>query len=121
MKKEERKKNAAKKKLSTIITICHACAFLLREITRGLFFLSFPPTLGIFVVQSRDSRDSWESTWKTDSRWDRSLFSTGKCRDAFTCTYVNVYPRVRWNATNRIAGYTKIIRKDCQNRKMKNK
>ncbi|XP_024872253.1 uncharacterized protein LOC112454858 [Temnothorax curvispinosus] len=33
----------------------------------GLSFLSFPPTLGLFVVQSRNSRDPWESTWESDS------------------------------------------------------
>lgn len=65
----------------------------------SLSLLSFAPTLGLFVVQSRNSRDPWESTWESDSMGP-IVFSTGKCRDASTCTYtvdvsVHVYLRTQ--------------------------
>ncbi|XP_011691389.1 PREDICTED: uncharacterized protein LOC105452190 [Wasmannia auropunctata] len=56
-----------KRKRDGETTICHASAFLLREIVRDFSLLSFAPTLGLFVVQSRNSRDPWESTWESDS------------------------------------------------------
>lgn len=80
----------------------------------GLSLLSFTPTLGLFVVQSRNSRDPWESTWESDSM-GLIVFSTGKC--AVTRLHVHILwvcirSRVCLNATNQISDQTKISRKD---------
>lgn len=94
MKRGIERKNAAKEELS-IQDGDHDLPRLRLLASRnspGLSLLSFTPTLGLFVVQSRNSRDPWESTWESDSM-GLIVFSTGKCCDASTCTYtVGVYP-----------------------------
>ncbi|XP_025074325.1 uncharacterized protein LOC105428220 isoform X2 [Pogonomyrmex barbatus] len=88
---------------TTVTTICHACAFSLGEKVQAFpFFLSHPT---LFVVQSRNSRDPWESTWEMDSMGP-IVFSTGKQpglveRLSRVMKRGNTGARMRWDTTRK--------------------
>lgn len=110
--RDEKRENTRQRRnyrYSTVTAICHACAFLLREIVRAFPFFLLHRHLDS-ASSSRGTQETPGSLHRSRTRWDRTFFSTGKCRNASTCTTV-------FTCVFKFNGFSielKISREDCR-------